>query len=176
MADPVSASMALTAAATVMSAGAQIRQGKQAQSAANDEAAQLEQNAGQQIASSQRAALSDEQQARLAQSRALAVAAASGGGASDPTIVGILSRLNGEGTYRSMVDLYQGQERARQLNDQASAARYKGESAASNSKLSAAATLVSGSSSMYSKYAADHRPSVANGDVGSGNSVQNVLF
>jgi hypothetical protein len=168
--------MALTAAGTVMSAGGQIRQGRQAQAAADYEAAQLEQNAGQQIASSQRAALSDEQQARLAQSRALAVAAASGGGASDPTIVGILSRLNGEGTYRSMVDLYQGQERARQLNDQAAATRYQGEVAASNAKWAAASTLVSGSSSMYSKYAADHRPSLAGSGGGSSNSVQNVLF
>jgi len=176
----------MTAVSTVMSMSAKKQQGEQAQASANYQANQLDQSAGQQFASAQRASMSDEQQARLAQSRALAVAAASGGGVSDPTVMSIMSRLAGEGTYRSMVDLYQGREKARQLEDQANAARLQGGIASSNSNYSSAATLVSGASSMYSKYAADHRPSLAGSDSGSNsfgsggsgssNSVQNALF
>jgi hypothetical protein len=98
----------------------------------------------------------------------------------------IMSRLAGEGTYRGMVDLYQGREKARQLEDQANAARFQGGIASDNSKYSSAATLVSGASSMYSKYAADHRPSAmgsgngaggfGSGTSGSGNYVQNEIF
>jgi hypothetical protein len=176
----------MTAASTVMSMSAKKQQGEQAQASANYQANQLDQSAGQQFASAQRASLSDQQQARMAQSRALAVAAASGGGASDPTVMSIMSRLAGEGTYRGMVDLYQGREKARQLEDQANALRFQGDIASSNSKYSSAATLVSGASSMYSKYAADHRPSAMGGDSGasgfgssdsgSSNYVQNTLF
>lgn len=156
----------MTAVSTVMSMKGQQQQGAQAQANANYQATQLEQGAGQQVASSQRAMLSDEQQERLAQSRALAVAAASGGGVSDPTVVGILSRLSGEGAYRGMVDLYQGQEKARQMNDQAVATRMMGGDSSSNSKYSSAATLVSGASSLYSKYAADHRPGASGASSG----------
>lgn len=90
------------------------------------EAEQLEQAAGQSIAASQRDAQEERRRATLTASRALALAAASGGGASDPTIVRLIAGIKGEGSYRSGVALYKGEEQARRLRMGASAKRYEG--------------------------------------------------
>jgi hypothetical protein len=90
------------------------------------EAEQLEQNAGQAIAASQREAIEQRRQADLAASRALALAAASGGGASDTSVVNIIANLKGEGSYRSAVALYRGEDQARLMRMGASAKRYEG--------------------------------------------------
>jgi len=74
-----------------------------------------ERQAGVVVAASQRTAMEERRQANLAASRALAVAASSGGGVSDPTMVDILSRIRGEGGLRASVALYEGEERARQI-------------------------------------------------------------
>lgn len=103
------------------------RQGERAKAAANFTADQLDQQAGQIIAVSQRQAIEDQRQARLVQSRAIAVAAASGGGLSDPTIVNLLGRIKGEGAYRAALDLYQGTDRARTTRLAAEGKRYEGE-------------------------------------------------
>ena len=102
------------------------REGQRRRIAAEFEAAQLEQQAGQSIAVSQRQALDVRRQARLVQSRALALAAASGGGASDPTVVRIMADIAGEGAYRAQVALYGGLEEARRLRMGAKAKRYGG--------------------------------------------------
>lgn len=94
--------------------------------AAQFEAEQLEQNAGQVIAASQRDALDQRRKADLAASRALALAAASGGGASDTTVVNIIAKLKGEGSYRSAVSLYRGESEARRMRMGATAKRYEG--------------------------------------------------
>lgn len=103
------------------------RAGKDARAAAEFEAAQLDQAAGQGIASAQRKAIEERRRAALVASRQLAVAAASGGGASDPTITNLIADVEGEGAYRAAVALYEGDERGRQLRLGADAKRYEGE-------------------------------------------------
>ena len=137
------------------------------------EASQHEENAVQQVASSQRTAADEQKHARLVASRALAVAAASGGGASDPTVVGIISRIAGEGTYRSMTALYEGEMAARTSRRQAEAARYGGQIAQIDAQRAAAASrgqasttrnnaninaLTDVGKSLYDKYAKDIAP------------------
>lgn len=95
--------------------------------AAEFQAAQMKQNAGQALAASQRDAISAQQQSELVASRALAVAAASGGGASDPTVVKIMAGIAAEGSYRTAVSLYQGEEKARAMLNQAKAVEYQGD-------------------------------------------------
>lgn len=123
------------------------------------EAKQLRQQAGTAIAVGQRGALEQERQARLVQSRTLAVAAASGGGVSDPTIVNMLAKTAGEGTYRARVALYGGEERARLLRMQAAAADYEGAAAleggankASAYETQGTSAMFSGASSLFTKY------------------------
>jgi hypothetical protein len=86
---------------------------------ASFEAQQLRVNAGQDEAAGQIAAREQQRQARLVQSRAIAVAAAGGGSVADPTVVNLLARNAGEGVYRAGLALYQGNERARVLRMQA---------------------------------------------------------
>lgn len=109
-----------------MSAFSHLQFGVMARRAADAEAAQLRINAGQAQAASQLAAQDVEQRTKQLASRALAVAAASGGGASDPNVVNAISSIAGEGAYRKAVALYQGEERARELEGAADAAQYRG--------------------------------------------------
>lgn len=134
-------------------------QAERARVAAQFEAAQLEQQAGQQMAVSIAAANEQRRQARLVQSRALALAAAGGGSASDSTIINLLARTAGEGAYRAGVALYQGEERARQLRLSASTKLYEGELAAESGQARAGAyetkgavDLLSSGASLYAKY------------------------
>jgi hypothetical protein len=93
-------------------------------------AAEMEINAGQAIAASQRDSLEARRLSEITQSRALAVAAASGAGASDPTVMNFMARNAGEGAYHASVALYRGEESARKLRSGASMERYSGEVAA----------------------------------------------
>lgn len=144
--------MAMTAVSTIFSASAAGDEGKQKQAAANYSAAIDEQNAGQRQAASQRQAAEERRRAQLVQSRALAIAGASGAGASDPTVVDIISDLSSEGTYRSMLALYQGDDEARQLRQSAATKRYGGQIAAQAGETNAVASILKGGSSLFSKY------------------------
>ena len=138
--------------------------GQQAQQSAEFQAAQLRQNAGQAQASAQHAAYDVDRQAQYTASTALATAAASGGGASDPTVVNLIARNAGEFAYRKAVDLYQGDDKARLMNLQADAKEFEGANTKANSnqvagsQLFKAGTTLLGSAaktgSMYLKYGA----------------------
>lgn len=136
--------------------------GRQAQEANQFQADQLRQNAGQAQASAQRVAEDEDRKTALVNSAALASAAASGGGASDPTVVNIMARTAGEGAYRRAAALYQGDERARTMNLQATAKEYEGKDIALNSDMvgagqafGAGTTLLKGmarGSSLYQRF------------------------
>lgn len=118
------------------------------------------QQAGQAVAASQRVAGSEQRRAKLAESRALAVAAASGTDASSPGIVKLIADIAGEGAYRSAVALYEGRERSKQLRIEGVSASYAGDSAATAGRLRgaayrlrAASTVISTAGSMYGRYA-----------------------
>jgi hypothetical protein len=121
------------------------------------EAEQLRVNAGQEEAAGQIAAREQQRQARLVQSRAIAVAAAGGGSVADPTVVNLLARNAGEGVYRAGLALYQGRERARVLRMQATGKDLEvgadiagGEAAAQGYILRGKAEATRGYASMFS--------------------------
>lgn len=127
----------VSAGSSILQLGGGLMAGFGAKSAGESErralqfqAAQLEQNAGQAIAASQRRSAEERRRAALVASRALAVAAAGGGSASDTTVQNIIANLDGEGAYRSMVALYEGEEKSRQLMLAAAGKRYEGDLAA----------------------------------------------
>jgi hypothetical protein len=133
--------------------------GKAEQRAAEFQAQQLEQNAGQAVAASQRVAEEERRKAQLVASRALAVAAASGGGASDVSVQNIIAEIQGEGTYRAMTALYEGEERARQLRMGAAGKRFEGDIAAKSGRQKQMAYTIGGlgemgigGASLYMKY------------------------
>lgn len=104
--------------------------GERAKVASEFAAWQAEEEAKLSIAVSQRAAQEANRQTDIQASRALAVAAASGGGVSDPTIVKLISNVKGEGAYRAAVAMYEGDARARKLRLEAAAGRLSGAYAA----------------------------------------------
>ena len=139
---------------------------KNAKKSAAYESAQLKQMAGQERATSQRQALEQWREGRLAQSRAIARAAASGAGASDPTVMKIIGDLAAEGDYNARAALFTGEETARGLEDKAAAALWQGKTDAAGYRtyakaasrygyMDAAGHLLTGMSSFYEKYGGD---------------------
>lgn len=122
--------------------------GIQARQAAQYQAQQYQQNAGQAEASAQRQAFSVNQQTQFVTSRALAVAAGSGAGASDPTVMNMIARDAGQGAYERSVALYQGADRARLDEEQAQAKDFEGETTFRNSALVGVAAAAGGAANL----------------------------
>lgn len=127
--------------------------GIQARNAANFEAAQMRQNGNSARAASQRTAYDIDRQTQFVTSRALAVAAGSGGGASDPTVVQLIARDAGEGAYQKQLALYAGTDRARLDNEQADAKTYEGKSTLDNSLQVGAAAYAGGAANLLKSQA-----------------------
>lgn len=157
---------------------------EQLNKAAQFQADQLKQNAGQARAASQHDAADIERQSQLVASRALAVAAAGGGGASDPGVLNIISRNAAEGAYRRAAALYQGEDRASAMESQAAATEYQGQinsRAAKKESIAQAgattATLLNATAknaSMYQRFAGGG-PKQANSDAPNSGSVLSWL-
>ncbi len=133
--------------------------GERQKAAAEFEAIQEEEQAGIALAISQRQAAEEARQGRYQASRALAVAASSGGGVSDPTIINLIARSRGEAVYRSNVALYEGEAQARKLRLQAAATRITGADLAAEgvsrqtgALFSAVGTVAKTGLSLYAKY------------------------
>jgi hypothetical protein len=142
------APMAQKAVGTLLTAKGERDTGRDADRLARYQAAQMEQNAGQEIAASTVSAEEERRKSALIASRAIAVAAASGGGTLDPTVVKILQGVASEGALASATQLYNGAEKARGLREQAKATRYSGASARAAGKTKALSTLLTGAQSM----------------------------
>lgn len=142
----------LMIASTLVSAVGTIAAGNAADNAAQYEAEQLESRAGQERAAAQRRAIEQRRQARLVQSRQQAAAAASGAGASDPTVVDLMTGAEGEGEYRALLELYEGEERARGATVAANVRRFEGKQAKTASYIGAAGTILGGASTFFEKY------------------------
>lgn len=142
------------------------------------QAEQYEQQAQVTIALSQRAAEEEERQGRFQASRSLAVAAASGGGVTDPTVVNLIANTKGEAHYRAAVDLYQGESKARSLRlaalsnnltsdwDQEGGARTE-----EQYDIASLGTIAKGGASLYAKYGMN-----GGGDTGSGSPITGSNF
>jgi hypothetical protein len=150
------AGLALQAGGGIASENAAKRAAAARKTAAEFEAQQLEQNAGQVMSAAQRQAFETTRTGAYTASAALAAAAASGGGASDPTVMNTISQLASETAYRRSLDLYQGEERSRQLKMSAAATRYSGQIGADvildqgrAAEIQAVSGIVSGATNMY---------------------------
>jgi hypothetical protein len=129
---------------TLLSAKGEYASGANADRAMKYRARQLEQNAGQVEAEASVAAQEESRKSELIASRAMAVVAASGGGALDPTVVRILQGIDAEGSLATATQLYNGKERARGMRDQAKADRYEGGLHKSAGKKRAMSTIMTG--------------------------------
>lgn len=142
----------LAVAGSALSAGGSIIGANSEAKEMRREAAQLETQAGLERASSHREAIDRKREARLAVSRGIAVAAASGAGVDDPTVVNLLARIEGEGEYRALSALYEGEETARGMEAEAAARRRGAKSTKKAGLIKAGSTILSAGSSMYDRY------------------------
>ncbi len=149
------AGSALSAGGTILGANSEAK-------GLRREAAQLEANAGQERASSQREAFEARREGRFAASRALAIAAASGGGADDPTIVNAMADLEGDAEYRARVALYEGNVAGDDLERQAKARRREAKSVKTQSYFKAGATILGAAGGIADRYGGKNKPSGGN--------------
>lgn len=136
---------------TVLSMGGSLVAGSAAAANADFQAQQLEQKADLELATATRKAAEEDRQKELVISRARAVGAKSGGGV-DYTLLGDLEE---EGTYRTLVANWEGEEAARGLRAQAAATRTGGKAKRLGHTITAFDTLVGdigSSESLLSKY------------------------
>ncbi len=141
------------------------RAGLQQQAAMEYQAQQDEINGKQAMAVAERDAAEQRRQGDLMQSRAIALMAASGGGATDIGNVTILARNAGETAYRSAVAIYNGEEQVRTHAEEATAARLSGQAAAQSGRdaekaymFKAVSSGLSGGSSLFSQYGGTQPP------------------
>lgn len=120
----------MSVAGNLQAGSAARKAGAAQQAAAEYSARQLEVNAGQANAAAQRAAIEERRKSNALISRAIAVAAASGGGALDPTVMALVSGLSSEGQLAVETQLYGGEQRASAMRNQAAATRYEGQARA----------------------------------------------
>ncbi len=144
---------------SLVSAGGTIASGIGANAAGKAQAAQLSQAANESRAAGQRQGFEHQRTTGLALSKLQANAAASGGGADDPTVQNLGADIAGRGEYQTLMDLYTGENRARGLEDQGAAAKQAGKNALTKSYLSAGGTILSSAGSMANKFGGAKIPS-----------------
>ena len=100
--------------------------GKMQLAAANYQAAQIQQNATQAVASGQRQMFDTQQKTNLAISSATARAGASGGAVDVGSAVANTGALAQRGSYQALMDMFNGQSKATGLENEAAGIRYTG--------------------------------------------------
>lgn len=142
----------LTAVSTVLSVVGQIQAGNAAKQSADFKAAQYQEQATEAKAAASRKAADQIRMGGLLQSRAQAVAAASGGTATDPTAVTLEENISGQSEYNALTSLWSGDAEAAGLTNSANAETYSGEQAQKAGIIGGITTGLAGGASMYAKY------------------------
>lgn len=167
MADPVSIMMI---GSTILSTAGPIMEGISANRSAKF-TAQQERIAGDQaMGAASRDAYFKRREGNLVASRAQAVAAASGGGAADPSVLDVMGGIEGQTEYNVLSALYEGQEIKRQYNAQADLDVFEGKQALKSGIIRGATrglnamaspggqNLLTDSSSLFQKYGQIPKP------------------
>jgi hypothetical protein len=131
-------------AGTALTAYSQIQQGRAQHQAAKFEARQMEDQAKEVTAAGQHAALARRRESEVLQSRALAVAGASGAGVLDGDVLRIIGGLQEEGDRAVQTELYNVGSQAAVLRRQAGATRMMGRQARTAGMVGAGATALTG--------------------------------
>lgn len=142
---------ALAIIGPIVSAAGSLVGGVMANNQAKAQAEAMEIEAGQRRASAQREAEQRRKEANLVLSRQQAVAAASGGGATDSTVLDLMARTGGQGELNAQWAQYQGKEEGRGLENQAAMTRAAGRNALFGSFIDAGTSMLSGFSN-WQKY------------------------
>lgn len=172
----------IMAAIAVVGAYSDYQEGQSANDAAKLQAQQLTDRANNERAAAQYKADNQRRELRYLQSRAQAVAAASGAGATDPSVLNIMGNNAMEGERHALASLWEGEDMARGLEYEASVTRWKGKVAKQQGNLSAATGLLMAAGSMFGGFgtgapggAGKGAAGVGKGAAGAGKSGSNVF-
>lgn len=110
----------------LIGAAGTLASGAAANAQAKSEALAMEAQGKEELAASQREAEEKKREGRIVMSRQQALAANSGGGADDPTILKLMTRTASESDYNARTALYGGEQRKRGLFDSAANRRTSG--------------------------------------------------
>jgi hypothetical protein len=142
----------LSAAGAGVSALGTIAAGNHAKASAEFQAKQMEQQANEERAATQREQMAIRRRAEQAQSRLQAVSARSGLGTLDPTVMELAGDIEAEGAYQRGMAGYAGTTRAQNMELGAQSAIMQGRAAQSASRLDAFGTILGSAASIYDKY------------------------
>lgn len=132
---------------TAVSAVGSIYSGVQAKASADFEAKSMKQKGDAELAIGQREAIKRRKEKEFALSRNRAIAAASGGGTADESITALDAKIEQEGEYNALVDMYKGKQARNDLYTGAAVKKIEGKSALTSSYITAASGIYSGLSS-----------------------------
>lgn len=93
---------------SILGAGATIYGGFKAKEQADAVAAQMKAKGDSEFAIAQRKSMDSQERTKMVLGQQKAVAAASGGGATDPSVMAIMGKTQQKGDYNSMIDMYNG--------------------------------------------------------------------
>lgn len=141
----------LLAAGTALSAYGAMQEGDANKANADEQAAQLRENAGQAQAAGQQAGEEELRKNQLVLSRMIAVAASSGASAVDPTVLKLASNTAGEGELAASMQRYNADSAARGMRMQADATQRTGKAMQTASRYKAAGSLLSGGYQMFGR-------------------------
>jgi len=148
MADPLT----IIAVSSILGAGGQISAAAAARRSGQQEKAIYEERADKAIVEGQRGMLDVRHKKNLLASRALALSSASGGEATDPSSMGVIEDIMGEGAYREAAAMYTGEENARILRMGGQVALEEGNAKATAHQIGAFSSILSAGGAMYSKF------------------------
>lgn len=131
-------------AATALQTLGTIRQGQAEKAQADFRARQLDFQASQELAAEQHDVVEKRRQNQILQSRALAAAGASGGGALDSNVLKAITGIAEEGERDVQTGLFNASSEADKARQAASVSRFEGKLAKRSSRLAAGVTAFSG--------------------------------
>ena len=129
-----------------------IQAGREADAKAQYEAKVQEQQADEATASSQRSAAEQHRQGQFLLSQQRAAIAGSGGSLADASVLDLMGDTAAEADLAARTEIYKGDQQSRGYNDAAKVSRISGRNARNASYISAAGSLFSGVSNMYSRF------------------------
>lgn len=135
---------ALAIGGSLLSAVGSVAGGISKKNEADAQADAAERQAGEAQAVSQREAIQRSKEAKLLISRQQAVAAASGGGAADPTVLKLMGDTAKQGQFNVASALYEGDATAAGLQDSAALSRWQGHQEKFAGFIDAGSTVLNG--------------------------------
>jgi len=135
---------------TLLQAGGQIQAGAQQKAAMEQQASALEREGQAAFASAQRQSMEERRKGRIAESRARAVAGASGGDVS--ALSPEFAKLQDRAEYNALSALYEGDTARQGARDKAAVARMEGSAYATAANTKAFGTLLEGGTSFFDRY------------------------